>query len=248
MAAHARLSASTASRWMACPGSVKLSEGLPESTSVYADLGTMAHSVAAYCLRKGLNADVILEEYADALQMYLDFCRGEMRGPLDRVAIEFKTTDVLKWLDPDTGGTADFVRWRPTDAELLVVDLKFGTGVTVPVKGNKQLLTYDVGGILKFDARPRTVRNVICQPRHEDPAQRLTQDVFPAVDLLDFIADARTAAKATRAPAAPIVPGEDQCRWCPAAKARVCKQAVSYRPRSPVGALALPGEFQPVQI
>lgn len=221
---------------------------LPDVNTIYGDFGTMAHSVAAYCLRKGLNADAILEQYAAELQMYLDFCRGESRNPLDRSAIELDMSGPLRWLDADTGGTGDFIRWRPTEAELLVVDLKWGTGVTVPVKGNKQLRMYDVGGILHFNAKPRTIRNVICQPRLEDPTLRLTQDVFPAIELLDFIADARAAAKLSRLPAPPIVPGEDQCRWCPAAKARVCKQAVGYRPSLPVGALALPGEFQPVQI
>ena len=47
---HARLSASAAERWMHCPGSITLTERLqlPNTGSVYADEGTMAHSVAEW--------------------------------------------------------------------------------------------------------------------------------------------------------------------------------------------------------
>ena len=41
--AHSRLGASKAARWMACPGSVAACEGLPDSSSAYADEGTAAH-------------------------------------------------------------------------------------------------------------------------------------------------------------------------------------------------------------
>lgn len=47
---HAKLSASSASRWMACPGSVKLSQGAPSGSSEYAAEGTYAHHIAAECL------------------------------------------------------------------------------------------------------------------------------------------------------------------------------------------------------
>ena len=34
--AHAKLSASGASRWATCPGSVQMEEGIPDTESVYA--------------------------------------------------------------------------------------------------------------------------------------------------------------------------------------------------------------------
>ena len=42
---HALLSASSAKRWINCPPSARLSEAFPESTSDYAEEGTLAHDI-----------------------------------------------------------------------------------------------------------------------------------------------------------------------------------------------------------
>ena len=52
MAAHSTFSASAASRWLACPGSIVLSHGLPDSSSKYSAAGTVAHGLLeAYLVR-----------------------------------------------------------------------------------------------------------------------------------------------------------------------------------------------------
>lgn len=51
--AHAKLSPSSASRWLNCPGSVALCENLPDSSSSAALEGTVAHALAAHCLTSG---------------------------------------------------------------------------------------------------------------------------------------------------------------------------------------------------
>ena len=56
MAQHAKLSPSSAERWMTCPSSVVLSEGIKEKSSEYADEGTAAHFLAATCLNSDTNA------------------------------------------------------------------------------------------------------------------------------------------------------------------------------------------------
>ena len=43
---HALLSASSASRWLACTEAPRFEEGLPESTSDYAEEGRLAHAIA----------------------------------------------------------------------------------------------------------------------------------------------------------------------------------------------------------
>lgn len=53
MSAHAQLGPSGASRWMACPGSVRLSAGLPDESSPFAEEGTKAHELAEICLKQG---------------------------------------------------------------------------------------------------------------------------------------------------------------------------------------------------
>ena len=45
MTAHAKLSASGAHRWMACPGSVAAEEGFPDNTSSFAEEGTAAQTL-----------------------------------------------------------------------------------------------------------------------------------------------------------------------------------------------------------
>jgi hypothetical protein len=57
---HARLSPSGADRWMLCPGSTRLEEGLPNTSSKFADEGTAAHFLASECLIGDLNAHVHL--------------------------------------------------------------------------------------------------------------------------------------------------------------------------------------------
>ena len=43
---HSRLPASSATRWLNCPGSVKMSELFPSESSIYAQEGTLAHALA----------------------------------------------------------------------------------------------------------------------------------------------------------------------------------------------------------
>lgn len=69
--AHAKLSPSSADRWMVCPGSTVLEAGKPDSSSNFADEGTAAHFLAATCLEKGTNA----KDYA-AGQYVILLCRS----------------------------------------------------------------------------------------------------------------------------------------------------------------------------
>lgn len=50
MAGHARLSPSSADRWMLCPGSVVLEDGLPDTPNDNSDSGTATHFLAEQCL------------------------------------------------------------------------------------------------------------------------------------------------------------------------------------------------------
>lgn len=57
--AHSKFSASGAERWFKCPGSVELSEGLPDKTSVWALEGTYSHEVLESLLLKAIKHEWI---------------------------------------------------------------------------------------------------------------------------------------------------------------------------------------------
>lgn len=64
--AHAKLGASSTHRWMNCPGSIHLSEDMPNKSSVYAAEGTAAHALTELCLvTKGLEPWELIGQWID---------------------------------------------------------------------------------------------------------------------------------------------------------------------------------------
>lgn len=55
--AHAVLGPSSSKRWFNCPGSVALSDGIKNESSIFADEGVAAHELAQHCLATGFDAD-----------------------------------------------------------------------------------------------------------------------------------------------------------------------------------------------
>ena len=56
MSDHAKLSPSGAERWMNCPGSLRMEDGMPDTSSLFADEGTAAHFLASTCLEQKMDA------------------------------------------------------------------------------------------------------------------------------------------------------------------------------------------------
>lgn len=214
---HAKLSPSAAERWMTCPGSVVLSDGMPNKSSAFAEEGTQAHALAEMLLTK--QAGVLDTPFGmfDYVMVYVDHVRN-LAGQLH---IEQRV-----WVNDQVYGTADAVVWQPEAKHLHIVDLKYGAGVAVEVHGNLQLKIYALATLLTFKYPATKVTATIVQPRcpHTDgPIRSATYDV---VDLLDFHADLEEAvARVGQAQSAPIdmwpydmlQPSEKGCRWCLAA-------------------------------
>ena len=228
---HATLGASTANRWMNCPGSVALSEGMPNVSSVYAEEGTAAHALAELSLRgnhthtfvdphtfvgttiEGMEVD---EDMADNVGVYVDYVRQfrQIAGAPTWVESKFN----LALLNPPAPmfGTADFVAYDPRNRQLHVVDLKYGQGVVVEVKGNKQLRYYALGALLAHsDLQVDTIEITVVQPRALHPDGFIRSETVAYEELIGFAGDLLDAARRTQEPDAPLVTGS-HCRFCAA--------------------------------
>lgn len=214
---HSPLGASSATRWIACPGSVRLCKDVPNTASEYAEEGTRAHELAEKILR-GEKVEAESDEMLDAVMVYVDYIKeqfplSDKKGPLPKLLIEEKFH--LSTFHPQLYGTADCVMYFPEKKLLHVVDYKHGAGVSVEVENNKQLMYYALGALLKTGLPCTEVMITVAQPRcyHQDgPIRSWTTN---PVDLMDFGVDLKRAAEKTEKPDAPLNSGA-HCRWCPA--------------------------------
>jgi hypothetical protein len=212
MTAHAKLSASGAHRWTACPGSVAAEAGFPDQTSSFAEEGTMAHDLMELALitkKPCTDFKVYDSEMMGHVQTYVDYVNS-LALPGDSVFIE-RRVDFSEWV-PEGFGTADTVILGGD--RIHIVDLKYGKGVPVYAENNPQAMLYALGAYAEFSfvADFDTVRISIVQPRLDS----ISEWEISATDLLKFGETARQAAEATQDPNAKRIPGEKQCRFCKA--------------------------------
>lgn len=165
--AHAKLSASGASRWATCPGSVQMEDGIPDKESVYAQEGTLAHEMSELKLKhyldpKGfgkrkLNAAIKklkenelyqaeMESYTDT---YVDFIKEKALSFSSNPYIEIeKRVDFSRWVGGGFG-TCDCILIH--GSTLSIIDLKYGKGVPVSAEQNEQLILYALGAYDAFN-------------------------------------------------------------------------------------------------
>lgn len=237
---HSVLGASSAARWIACPGSIRLSKGIPRVSSVYADEGTAAHHVAEMCLIKKINAAEfpeksvrvngkdypVTEEMIDAVQLYLDTLRADLYALslTEDVGLEIEKKFNLDHFYDGLWGTCDAVIRQPFGC-VRVYDLKYGAGVAVDAEDNAQAMYYALGAIGIDSELYDDIELVIVQPRahHGDgPVRRCKMTVG---ELLKWAIEVLLpAAKATEDPEAPLCTGE-HCRFCPALAVCPAQQA-----------------------
>lgn len=234
--AHALLSASGSSRWLACTPSARLEEKFESKTSEYAEEGTLAHELGELKLRKELEGlstrsfnskvkkiqdhKLYSADMPDYVDIYVETC-------LERVSeAKAKTPDALfkieqrldfsEWV-PEGFGTGDFV--IIADGTMEVCDLKYGKGVPVSAENNKQMMLYALGAISEFSFLYdiEKVRMTIIQPRLDN----ISTFEVTADDLLKW------AEEYVRPRAELAIKGEgefcagDHCRFCRAKS--VCK-------------------------
>lgn len=228
---HAKLSASGAHRWMACPPSANLEARFPDRPSEFAEEGTFAHSLAELILRYNnneiskrayttrLNRLKKDPMYSQEMQDYIaDYAQqvweqfNEARASCPDAQIFFEQRLDFSEYVPEGFGTGDVV--IIADDLMQVIDLKYGKGVGVSAEGNPQLRLYGLGAYLEhsmlYDIQ--RVKTTIIQPRLDS----ISTEEISVEDLLGW------AGEQVRPRALMAMRGEgefragEHCRFCKA--------------------------------
>ena len=175
--AHSELGASSASRWLACPSSVSLSEGIEEKESNFASEGTCAHEVADITLSTGGHTEdlignvyeghTVTKEMSDYVDTYVQYVREAGKGK--EMSIEERID--LSFIDPRMFGSNDAIIYEPYGT-LEIIDLKYGMGIEVSPENNKQLMYYALGAAQGGEYSH--VKMTIVQPRVSNPIKSWT--------------------------------------------------------------------------
>lgn len=226
--AHSRFGGSVMHRIMACPGSVKMAEGVPNPDSPYAAEGTLLHDIGSTILTEDYDPRYwdLTDEQQDVVDAYVDFVRGQhevMTWDGDTTTLieqQFSMPDLHK----EFFGTADCVLINDTD--LKVIDLKCGAGVKVEAdydgEPNPQLMFYLLGVLASLGVKvtphaihwprefpPRKFEIVIIQPRAGGIKRRTVTDRELATMATKFFLATKLADNSN-----PPLKSGSHCKFC----------------------------------
>ena len=259
---HALLSASAASRWLTCTAAPRFEEGLPESTSTYAEEGRLAHAIAelkalkkftimigrTYSTRLNkLKKDPLYDPEMDkTTDLYLEHLTEQamLYDSTPTVAVEVRV-DFSEYV-PEGFGTCDCVMIGGDT--LSITDYKHGKGVPVSAVGNPQMRLYALGALKRyapvFGDTIKQVRMTIDQPRLDS----YTSDLITVEELRAWGESIKPIAQKAFSGLGEFVPGE-HCRFCRGkaqcrARANVNTALEDFKDCVPAGSVK-PGEFVP---
>ncbi|MCF8566877.1 DUF2800 domain-containing protein [Alicyclobacillus tolerans] len=223
---HALLSASSSKIWLSCTPSARLSEQFPDTESVYAKEGSLAHEIAELKLRKAFVEPMGPRKFNSQLKKLKEnpLYQSEMDKHTDtyvdyisHIVHAYNTPPyvaVEKRLDysfyaPEGFGTGDCVIIAGNT--LYINDLKYGKGVPVDANGNTQMRLYALGAIAEYGILyPITeVKMAIIQPRLDT----IGEDSISVDELLAWGESIKPIAQLAFAGQGEFVPG-DHCRFC----------------------------------
>jgi len=220
--AHSKFSASGAERWFECPGSVELSEGLPDKSSKWAEEGTHAHSVLESLLEMAIGGmdlhGLLIDGKSVPAEMMAygkkarDFILNIWRSlPDSDLVIESRV--YLDFIDKDAFGTLDssIIDYFGT---LHIFDYKYGAGVSVSPIKNLQMIFYALAMAHKHHWNFKRVRIWIIQPRVKGYDGPLFWDIS-IEELRAYVPQFKAAIKRVYERPEEYVEGS-WCHWCKA--------------------------------
>ena len=156
---HALLSPSSSERWISCPPSVRMSEGIEEKPSEYAAEGTAAHSLCEYKLHELLGYEQLdIRENLDYYNKEMEDCTEEYRNYINELLMEHDGSKPLMFVEQRVDfsrfvkegfGTSDCI--IIDNDTIYIIDFKYGTGVKVDALNNSQMMIYAIGALEMFD-------------------------------------------------------------------------------------------------
>ena len=227
---HAKLSASSSARWLACPPSALLNAQMPDTASSFAQEGTCAHELAEYKVNKFLGHRVrdptkelefFDNEMAECTDSYVQYIAEETAKYHKPIVMVEQRLDFSSYV-PDGFGTGDCI--IIADEMLTVIDFKYGKNVLVSSENNSQMMLYALGALDMFDILYdfKQVKMVIFQPRMDN----VSEYIISVESLLDW-------AEHTLKPTAQLAmegKGEFQvgehCRFCKVKS--TCRKRAEY--------------------
>lgn len=228
---HALLSASGASRWLACTPSARLENDFGKNeSSVYAKEGTLAHELGELMIRRDIlniisedqynygleqimENELFNEEMLDVVPTYVDYVsqqfeEAKLRTKDARLEIEQKL-DLREYI-PESFGTSDAI--IISDDILEVIDYKHGKGIPVSAEANKQMMVYALGSLAKYSMMYdiNTIKMTVVQPRIDN----ISSWDISVDELIDWAeTELKTKAEMAFKGEGELVVG-DWCRFC----------------------------------
>lgn len=226
---HATLSASGAERWLGCPGSIRLSDGIPSVESDASIRGTDTHTLLQFILENPDWKDLLETtdgwrfrlaiDYDGAMKSNALFAAEYVWKEMDRLQLstgkrpELFTEKKLE-LEGIGFGTSDIILYQ-SYGDLHVMDYKNGTKAVEP-ENNMQGLYYAHAAADLFNWEFSRLKITIIQPNAPHARGHIRTWQADHEDLENAGRRLKRGAIATRKLNAPLVANNEWCWFCPA--------------------------------
>lgn len=212
---HSRFGFSSFSRRAACPASATREDGIADTSSAAAELGTLLHELSALVLTGEMDMSAVRDRVdkrsADQVEIYTDYVFARHKEIGGKLLVERRFHIPLH---DELWGTSDAVIANARKRTIEVVDLKTGGGYEVRERDedgrvNVQLAGYLLGALHVTPGTFETLFVTVVQPRRGGIKQTLVT-WEELIDLSSHLVDVIDRALSPDPPAAP----GDHCTFC----------------------------------